>query len=167
MQFLFTVLAAAFSSVLLGYIWYNPKVFGAIWMREADVTEEKIKSSNMPLIIGLFFLFSAFVALLLFPMVVHQVHLYSIFANLPDAKDPSTEIGTYFKDFMDKYGHSYRTFKHGMFHGALVGLLFVSPIIAINALFERRSYRYILVHAGYWILNLMIMGGIICQFAVM
>ena len=33
-----------------------------------------------------------------------------------------------------------------------------------NALFERKGFRYIAVNAGYWILTLMIMGGIICQF---
>ena len=34
------VIAAALSSVLLGYAWYHPKIFGAFWMREAGITPE-------------------------------------------------------------------------------------------------------------------------------
>jgi len=34
------VLAAAISSVLVGYIWYHPRVFGTLWMREAHITPD-------------------------------------------------------------------------------------------------------------------------------
>jgi hypothetical protein len=32
-------------------------------------------------------------------------------------------------------------------------------------LFERRSWKYIFINAGYWILTLTLMGGIICAYA--
>ncbi|WP_308224826.1 DUF1761 domain-containing protein [Flavobacterium sp. J372] len=35
--------------------------------------------------------------------------------------------------------------------------------MAINALFERKSAKYVLINAGYFIVSLAIMGGIICQ----
>lgn len=165
MQFLFTILGAACVTLMIGFIWYHPKVLGSVWIRESGVSEEKIKSSNMPLIIGLCFLFSLMLSAFMYVVVVHQAHIYSIFANMPDAKDPSTELGVYLKNFMDNYGKNFRTFKHGAFHGALATLFFVLPIIAINALFERRSYKYILVHLGYWMITLIIIGGIVCQFA--
>jgi hypothetical protein len=34
------VIAAALASVLVGYVWYHPKLFGALWMREAGITPE-------------------------------------------------------------------------------------------------------------------------------
>ena len=37
------VLVAALSSFVVGFVWYNPKVFGTIWMNEIGMTEEKAK----------------------------------------------------------------------------------------------------------------------------
>ena len=33
-----TFLAAAVVTLVIGFIWYNPKVFGTIWMRENNFT---------------------------------------------------------------------------------------------------------------------------------
>jgi hypothetical protein len=64
--------------------------------------------------------------------------------------------------FMADYGTAYRTFKHGMLHGFITGLFLALPIVGINALFERKSWKYILINGGYFIVCLTIMGGIIC-----
>jgi hypothetical protein len=69
------------------------------------------------------------------------------------------------KMFLDKYGNNFRTFKHGAFHGILSALFFATPVLGINALFERKSFKYIFVHAGYWMLTLALMGGVICAYA--
>lgn len=79
--------------------------------------------------------------------------------------DPSTEIGGIMKKLMDTYGNNFRTFKHGVLHGVIVGLLFVTPIMAINALFDRKSWKYIMINAGYWTLTLALIGGLVCQFS--
>lgn len=36
----------------------------------------------------------------------------------------------------------------------------------INALFERRGFKYIAIHTGYWLITLAIIGGLMCQFAM-
>ncbi|SCY69909.1 Protein of unknown function [Flavobacterium caeni] len=41
------ILVAALSTLPVGFIWYNPKVFGNLWMRESGMTEDKAKSGNM------------------------------------------------------------------------------------------------------------------------
>jgi hypothetical protein len=38
------------------------------------------------------------------------------------------------------------------------------PVITVSALFEQRSWKYIAIHAGYWIVCLGLMGGLISAF---
>ena len=56
------VLAAAVATFALGGLWYSPALFGKVWQREAGVTEEKMKSANMPLIFGLTFVLALIAA---------------------------------------------------------------------------------------------------------
>jgi len=44
----------------------------------------------------------------------------------------------------------------------MTGLFLILPVLGINALYERRSFKYTLVTGGYWVVCGMIMGGIIC-----
>lgn len=41
---------AAIATQIIGFIWYNPKVFGKIWKQESGISEEKQKSTNMALV---------------------------------------------------------------------------------------------------------------------
>ena len=34
------ILAAGFANVIIGWIWYHPKVFGTTWMRLSNITPE-------------------------------------------------------------------------------------------------------------------------------
>ena len=52
------VLAAALSSMILGALWYSPMLFGASWMRESGMTEDKARSANMAKVMGAAFLLS-------------------------------------------------------------------------------------------------------------
>ena len=56
------VIAAAVATFALGALWYSPALFGKAWQREAGVTEEKMKTSNMALIFGLTFVLSLIAA---------------------------------------------------------------------------------------------------------
>jgi hypothetical protein len=67
-----------------------------------------------------------------------------------------------FNDLMTQYGGNFRTFGHGAGHGVMFTVLFVLPLIAINALFERRGWKYIFIHTGFWLINLALMGGLLC-----
>ena len=51
MEFNFlAILVAAVVPMVLGFLWYNPALFGNAWMRESGMTEEKMKSGNMGVI---------------------------------------------------------------------------------------------------------------------
>lgn len=156
------ILIASLIPLIVGFIWYNPKTFGNAWMKAADMTEDKMKAANMAAIFGLTFLFSFFLAFAVQFMVIHQWGVFSALANEPGVNDPNSDIGIFIKDFMDKYGNNFRTFKHGVLHGTISGFTIALPIIGINALFERKGFKYIALNVGYWTVCLALMGGTIC-----
>jgi hypothetical protein len=158
------LLVSSLIPLFMGFVWYHPKVFGTVWMKEANISDEQIKSSNMAKILILCYILSFFLAFSIQFMVIHQYSLYSLFAG-QDITDTNSELGAFFKTILDRVGNNFRTFKHGAFHGFLGGLFSATTIVGINALFERKSFKYVALHAGYWIITMMLMGGVICQFS--
>ena len=166
MNFNFIAIAAAsILPLLIGFLWYNPKTFGNAWMKEAEMTEEKMKNANMILIFGVTILFSIFLSLGLYSMVIHQPHIYSTLINEPAFQDPNSDLSIMVKDFMNLYGNNFRTFKHGAFHGLIGSILVILPVISVNALFERKSFKYILITWGLWATCMILIGGIISAYA--
>lgn len=147
---------AALSTLIVGFVWYNPKVFGTIWMKESGMTEEKMKGGNMLLTFGLSLLYAFFISFIIQMLTIHQFGALGMVGGDPSIAKPSYEA------FMADYGMAFRTFKHGALHGFMTGLFLVLPVIGTNALYERRSFKYTLVTGGFWIVCFMIMGGIIC-----
>ncbi len=150
------IIVAALCTLPIGFIWYNPKVFGTVWMRESGMTEEKAKGANMLKVFGLTLLFSVMISFFLPPIVIHQIGALQLTGGEPAKALPS------YTAFMNDYANHFRTFKHGALHGAMAGIFLVLPVIGINAQFERKSWKYILINAGYFIVCLAIMGGIHC-----
>lgn len=156
------LLLAALVPMIVGFIWYNPKVFGNTWMEVSGMTDEKIKGGNMALIFGLSFVLAFLLAFEMNFMVIHQNHLGSIFADQQDALKAVTE---HLDTNHGGWTENFRTFKHGALHGLIAGLFFALPVLGTNAMFERKGFKYILVNGGYWIVTTTLMGGVICQFS--
>ncbi len=155
----FNFLAIAISAIVplfIGAIWYNPKVLGTAWMRASGMTEEKMKTGNIALIFGATLVLSFFLAFTVNGMVIHQLGALQMIGGDATNALPSYEA------FMADYGNAFRSYKHGALHGALGALFFVLPVLGINALFERKGFKYILINVGYWLVTLTIMGAIIC-----
>jgi uncharacterized membrane protein (DUF485 family) len=108
----------------LGAIWYSPKVFGTVWMKETGITKERAQKANMPKIMGLTLLFSFIMALNL-----------ALFMNSP-------EIGA----------------SQGAMYGFFTGFGWIAMAIFVTGQYEFRSTRYMLIHAGYNIVGLTLMG---------
>ena len=160
-----TIVVAALVPLITGFIWYNPKVFGNAWMQAAEMTEEKIKGSNMAMIFGVTFIMSLLFAMGTNFVVIHQNHFYSILMNEPGFGESGSELQNMIDGFIAQYGNNFRTFKHGALHGFIASVMLLLPVIAINAMFERKSWKYVWIHAGYWSLTFILIGGIICQWA--
>jgi len=134
-----SIVLAAVSCFGVGFIWYNPLTFGSVWMQAIGMTEEKAKQGNMPLIFGISFVVALLVA-------------FYLYLNVNIGGAPGMEHGT----------PDYQTFKHGAFHGLLLGILVALPVIFTNALYEQRNFKYMFINAGYWIVSMALMGGIVC-----
>ncbi|WP_395057895.1 DUF1761 domain-containing protein [Flavobacterium sp.] len=150
------LLLAALSTLVVGFIWYNPKVFGTIWMKETGINPEKGEKPNMLLIFGVSILYAFFIAFILQTVTIHQFGALGLIGGDVATAKPS------YTAFMADYGDAFRTFKHGALHGTMLGLFLALPVIGTNALYERRSFKYTLVTGGFWIVCFAIMGGIIC-----
>ena len=46
------VVVAIAANMIVGVIWYNKRVLGRIWMEDTGMTDEKIRSGNIPLVYG-------------------------------------------------------------------------------------------------------------------
>lgn len=131
------IVAAAILPLVTGFLWYGP-LFGKAWMKESGMTEEKAKQMNPAKTYGIAVILSFFIAFSIWPMVFTGGG-----PGMPHGVEP------------------YLTFKHGAFHGAMLGIFVAFPVLAINSLFEQKSFKYVAINAGYWILTMALMGGII------
>lgn len=154
----YSILVAALATLVVGFVWYNPKVFGTIWMRESGITEEKAKQGNMLKIFGFTILFSLMISFIVPTLVIHQMGALGMVGGPNEA---SKALPSY-SAFMADYGDAFRTYKHGALHGFMTGLFIAFPILGVNAMFDQKSWKLLFVTAGYWIVTLTIMGAIIC-----
>ncbi len=146
--------------LLVGFFWYGNMGFGKKWMSVNGFSEEDLQGANMALIFGLSYFFCVMISFVYSGMVIHQTSIFQVM--MPEIQDSNSEVFAYAQDFFAKYGDRHRTFSHGAVHGVLLAIFFVFPLISINALFERRGWTYIFIHFGYWLVCLVLMGGLLC-----
>lgn len=146
--------------LVVGFVWYNPKVLGTAWMESCGFKEEDLQGANMGVIFGLSYVFAFMITLVLQSIVIHQGGVFSLLA--PEVMEPGP-IQDVFNQLMVDYGDRYRTFGHGALHGGTTALFIGLPLIGTTALFERRGWKYIWIHVGYWFVSLLLMGGVLCQ----
>ena len=127
-----SLVLATLVPMVMGFIYYHKAVFGNAWMASIGMTEEKAKQANMPVVFGVSLLMSFLIAFFLLGNV----------------------------NGLGQEGE-FDTFKHGAAHGAIISFFVVIPTFITNGLFEQRSWKNMLINAGYWLLTLMLMGGIV------
>ena len=129
------LVAAAILPLVTGFLWYGP-IFGKAWLKETGMTEEKAKSMNPAKTYGLAVVMAFLIAFALWPEVMI-------------GGAPSDPHGT----------EAYMTFKHGAFHGALMGFIVAMPVLSTNALFEQKSIKYVAINEGYWSVTMSLLAG--------
>ncbi len=121
----------AIAPMLVGFVWYHPKVVGGAWMKANGFEQKDLEGANMAVIFGVTLVLSFLLAFFMWVLL-------NVFHREPT-----------------------NTFGHGMFHGMLMTIFMATPPLIINALFERRGFKYIAIHFFYWLISLMLMGGIV------
>ncbi|MCP4438342.1 MAG: DUF1761 domain-containing protein [Aureispira sp.] len=154
---------AALIPMIMGFLWYGP-IMGKAWMKETGMTEEKAKEGNMAVIFGLSYLLSNFLGFALLSITVHQMGIFSLFAGQEGFGVAGGAAQVQFEAVVAPLKDLHRTFGHGAFHGAIAGVCIAFTILATNAMFEMKSWKYIWINSGYWIITMALMGGVICQF---
>jgi len=150
----------AFIPFTVAVIWFHPKVFGGEkWKILANLTDEQNNKPIMPLQLALSILLNFFVSFGIFSVTVHATHVLAITGPNPEALQTGSGLA-----FMQEYGGNFQTLQHGIGHGLIFGLLcFVIPILGYAVIFERKSFKYLLVNAGFWGISLTIMAMIISK----
>lgn len=74
----FSIFFAGIVSVVIGFIWYHPRMFGSAWVRLANLSPEQVEKgkSRMPL--------SAFVGLLAGMLIAYVMSFMLPFLVIPD-----------------------------------------------------------------------------------
>lgn len=128
---IWAVLVATLSTFLVGWIWYGP-LFGKAWLSAAGITADETQQGNMAKIFGLAFIFELIMAF----------NLAMFLTGSPEAA-AEMDAGT------------------GAFYGFLTGFGWVFFAMAVNSLFEQKSWKYIFINGGYWTVSFTVMGLII------
>ena len=94
-------------------------------------------------------------------IVIHQYGIFQTFINEPGFTEGTGAVFNTYTELMTTYGDRFRSFLHGVIHGVMARVLLVSPILTVKSIFERKSFKYIAINAGYWIIILAIIGAIV------
>ena len=160
---LYATLTAALVPLTLGIIWYHPRVFGKIWMKGAGLDTSSVQPRNWLALFAGLFLLSFILSFLMNIIAFHDEFIRGALYKLPDeAIQPGTEAGNWLAYYTTHLSDTNRTFGHGAYHAAfIVGLYTVLPVLAYIGLMERRSFKYVAVHVGFWVISVALMGGVV------
>lgn len=131
------LIVAAIVPLLVGAVYYGP-LFGKAWQKEVGMTDEQLKQGNYAKIFGLSLVFAFMLA-------------FSLWAQVMVGGGPGEAHGA----------APFLTFKHGAFHGVLLCVVMILPVIGTISLYERKSLKYVAMTIGYWAISMALMGGII------
>ncbi len=159
-------LIAALIPMIVGFIWYNPKVLGTAWMNSAGLTEERVKTGNMPVIFGLSFLMAFILSFTYKFLGDHHYAFQAFFRSVEEhglGVDATTAFGAELKGLIDGYGMRFHSWTHGLAHSLIISLFVLLPVMLTGALFERRSFKYFIINWGYWVVTLALMFMVLAQ----
>lgn len=125
------VLLSAVVSMIIGSLWYSPIMFGNIWMKSGGLTQKDMEKAKKKGMGKLYF--AAFIGALVIAFILAHFVQY-VTAN---------------------------NFVEGMQTGFWLWLGFVAPVLLGSVLWESKPVKYYLINVAYWLVNLILMGGIL------
>lgn len=153
--------ACAFIPFLIAFVWYHPKVFGgATWQQVAQLTDAQNAKAIKPWQLLVSILLNFFIAFGLFVVTVHAGHIVALHGgDMESLRASATSMA-----FLKEHGNNFNTLSHGITHGLILGFVaFVLPILGYAVIFERKSFKYLLINGGFWAISLTIMACVISR----
>jgi len=125
------IVAAGVASVLIGWVWYHPRVFGTIWMRLANVTPEMAERGKkmMPL--------SVILSLAGSMLIAYVMNYVGIAFHIFDWVGAVFELALW------------------------CWLGFVVPTSLGTILWEQRPFKLYLINTLYWLVTFIVMALIL------
>jgi len=127
-----SMILATLTPMVIGFIYYQKGLFGKAWAQ--TISMPKAQRTKFHPIVG--FSISFIVCFLL----------------------------SYFLlNFCNGAGQEgvFDTFQHGAIHGVVLSVFVIIPISITGVLYNERSWSNMLINAGYWLISLPLMGGIL------
>jgi len=131
------IAVSALMPMIIGFIYFHPKVMGGAWMRANGFTLESVGNGPKPILFG---------------VALGLSFLLSMWLRINVTGPEQTTAPD---------GHSYVTFGHGVAHGVFISLLLLLPILGTMSIFEKRGWNWVFTNLGYWVVTLSVMGGIL------
>ena len=125
------VFASAVVSMVIGFLWYSPILFGEAWMKASGKTKKEIDSAKKKGMTSYYL--AAFIATLLMAFILAYFVQYVLAA----------------------------TFFEGMQAGFWIWLGFVAPVLLGSILWEGKSFSYYMINVFHYLATLMVMAGIL------
>ena len=129
----FSLVLATLTPMFIGYFFYHKAVFGKAWMASVGMTDNPATKVNRIVTLGVSLLFS---------------FLMSFF------------LLNFNNDGLNQEG-DFDTFLHGAWHGTLLAIVVVIPVIVTNGYLGQRAWKNMLINICYWVITLALMGGIL------
>ncbi len=128
------VLLAAIGSMLVGFLWHSPLLFGKIWMKLKGFTSESLKEKQQKM--GISYALTFLLTLVMSFVLSHII--------------------TFSNNF---YGYS--IIQTSLTTAFWVWLGFVMPVQATATIFEEKKWGLFAIDTGYQLTSLLIMGLIL------
>ena len=134
------IIVATLIPMIIGAMYYGP-LFGKAWRDSLGKTEDELKPNNAALAYG---------GALLCAFLVSNSLNFIIQLTHKDVNGAG-----------ELFVNTHNTFGHGAFHGLLLALTFVGPVIISLSIFHKMNWKTIILNVVFWSVCFAIMGGIL------
>lgn len=130
-----SVLIAAVAAMVIGFLWYGP-IFGKAWMKEMKFSEADKKKAKQKGM-GKYYFINFVGALVTAYVLAHFIGFLAL------------------SSFSDAFQLAFWTWLGFFAAATLLG----------GVLWEGKSWKLFLINAGYWLVNLIVMGWILVRWS--
>jgi len=134
------IIVAGLVPSIIGAIYYGP-LFGKMWRDAQGKTAEQLE-----------------------PTIPALAYGGSMLLSMLLASSLNFTIGLVHKDVNaagELFINSHFTFAHGALHGAMIGLMTITPVIVSLGIFHKLGWKTNLLNAIFWVICFAVMGGIL------